>query len=216
MRLNGSTVEDYFADNLNSQLPVGFEAFRQASDQIQKTRISLAPLEAALLQTLVKAHGGKKWVEIGTLTGFSGYCILMASNGKLWTFEKDPAHAQRARDLFDEKNLSDRVQVIEGDASTTLASIAAQGPFDGVFIDGNKGAYGEYLQWAFDHLRPGGMVIADNVFLGGAIWSQNPEGPWSASVVQRMRDFLNRLFDPQLFTASLAPTSEGLAIGIKR
>ncbi|MBX2995178.1 MAG: class I SAM-dependent methyltransferase [Bdellovibrionaceae bacterium] len=216
MRSNGSTVEDYFSDKLTSQLPLGFEVFRQASDQFQKTRISLAPLEATLLQTLVKAHGGTKWVEIGTLTGFSGYCISQASKGHLWTFEKDPAHAARARELFRDQNLHDRITVVEGDASQTLASIVGEGPFDGLFIDGNKGAYGEYLQWALKNLRPGGMIIADNVYLGGAIWGEAQGSHWSASVVQRMREFLTVLFDPNLFTASVAPTSEGLAIAIKK
>ncbi|MFN7729782.1 MAG: O-methyltransferase [Bdellovibrio sp.] len=207
-------AEAFFAEKLRAQLPRGFEAFREASDQFKKTPISLAPLEAVLLQTLVRAHGGKKWVEIGTLTGFSGYCLVQASAGHLWTFEKDPAHAARARELFLQKNLSDHVTVIQGDAEQTLPSIESLGPFDGIFIDGNKGAYLAYLQWAMKNLRPGALIIADNIYLGGAIWSSGADPKWSASVVQKMQEFLNLLFDPRSFTSSLAPTSEGLAIAL--
>ncbi len=218
MRSNPSTVDTFFASLLSAQLPPGFQDFRAASDQLQKSSISLGLAEAGLLRMLVGLHGGSKWVEIGTLTGFSGFCLVEAlpKQAHLWTFEKDPRFAEQARRLFTQKRLASRVTLVEGDAALTLDQIEEQGPFDGIFIDGNKGAYGIYLDWAEKNLRPGSLIIADNIFLGNALWEgPSDQTPWSVTVIKKMHDFINRMMNPDHYQATIVPTSEGLLVAKK-
>jgi predicted O-methyltransferase YrrM len=186
---------------------------REFSRELSKEEISLSPVEARMMATLIAAHGAKKFVEVGTLTGYSALWILEAlgDNGQLWTFEKDAAHAKKAREIFAGKQ---NVTLVEGDAEATLPTIEKEGPFDGIFIDGNKGAYGRYLDWAEKNLRKGGLIIADNVFLRGAVHSGQSEA-WSKSVTATMRQVNERLADRCKYFGAIVPTSEGLFIATK-
>jgi predicted O-methyltransferase YrrM len=188
---------------------------REFSRELAKERISLSAVEARMMATIIAAQGSKKFVEIGTLTGYSALWILEAigDKGHLWTFEKDAAHAQKAREVFAGKS---NVTLMEGDAEQTLAQIESFGPFDGIFIDGNKGAYGKYLDWAEKNLRSGGLVIADNIFLGGSVWDSLGDERWSKSVVETMQKVNQRLADRNRYFGAIVPTSEGLFVAIKR
>jgi predicted O-methyltransferase YrrM len=219
MRSNPSPVENLFGSALESLLPPGFEIFRRASDEFQRSAISLGALEAGILSLFVSLHRGEKWVEVGTLTGFSAFCIAnrLPPNGHVWTCEKDPTYAAKARELFKMSGFEGKITVVEGDAEQTLAGLSARGPFDGIFIDGNKASYPMYLDWAESNLKKGALIVADNVFLGGAVW----EGPsdksnWNASTIQKMKDFSNRLLNSENYEAALIPTSEGLLVAKKK
>lgn len=187
---------------------------REFSRLLSKEQISLSAVEARMMAAMIAAHGAKKFVEIGTLTGYSALWILEAlgETGKLWTFEKDEAHAKKAREIFSGKK---NVVLMEGDAEMTLPTISGEGPFDGIFIDGNKGAYGRYLEWAEKNIRKGGLIIADNVFLGGSVAKDSKDERWSASVIETMRNVNRRLADRSKYFGGIVPTSEGLFIATK-
>lgn len=187
---------------------------REFSRQLSKEQISLSPVEARMMATLISANGAKKFVEVGTLTGYSALWILDAigDDGKLWTFEKDEAHAAKAREIFSGKK---NVVLMEGDAEETLPKISSEGQFDGIFIDGNKGAYGRYLDWAEKNVRKGGLIIADNVFLRGAVHTGTSEGSWSKSVIETMRTVNKRLADRSRYFGAIVPTAEGLFVAKK-
>lgn len=215
MRETPSTVENFFRDSLQAQLPLEFEHFRLETEKVGKSKLSLGVLEATLLQTLVRSHQGTKWIEVGTLTGFSALCIssVLPSEGHLWTFEKNPDYASSAKKSFVKFQLDSKITLVEGDAAILLPTIESSGPFDGIFIDGNKGAYLAYLQWAMKNLRSGALVVADNVFLDGATMKQNQETIWGAGVQERMREFISLILNPKYFTGTLIPTPAGLAVG---
>ncbi len=194
---------------------------RDFSDQLNKTGISLGHTEGRLLSTLVALHGCEKFVEIGTLTGSSGLWILqgLKKSGQLLTFENNPAHAEKAKiifakyhELFPQKN--QQTTVCLGNAEEELLKISNQGPFDGIFIDGNKSAYGRYLDWAEKNIRAGGLIIADNVFLSGGVWGEH-DHPFSDKQIQIMKDFNLRLADENKYQTCFVPTSEGLSVSIK-
>ncbi|MNT10850.1 putative O-methyltransferase [compost metagenome] len=167
----------------------------------------------------MRLHGCKKFVEIGTLTGLSAQYIFEAlpEGGELWTLEKDPKHAGMAQQAFAKMNVasSKKIHVIVGDARIELEKLAALGPFDGVFIDGNKAAYMDYLMWSEKNLRAGGLVLADNVFLSGAVWGDATTQKFSEKQVRVMQEVNLRLADKSLYTSSLIPTFEGLFAAIK-
>lgn len=191
---------------------------RQFADELGLGRISINPAEAQLIKTLIRLHGCRKFVEIGTLTGLSAQYIFEAlpEGGELWTLEKDPKHGECAERIFSNLDQSQKkIHLVMGDARVELEHLAAQGPFDGVFIDGNKAAYFDYLVWAEKNLRPGGLILADNIFLSGAVWGE-PAQRFSEKQVRIMQEFNKRLSDPALYESAIVPSFEGLYVAIKR
>lgn len=188
---------------------------RQRSTAAGLPDIQLTALDARLLEVLVRASGARRAVEIGTLGGYSGVAILrgLSADGTLDTFELEAAHAQVAEETFRKAGFADRARVHVGPAAERLRGIEGRGPFDVCFIDADKAGYPDYLDWAARNLRSGGLVIGDNAFLFGEVGTPKA-GPPSAAL-QAMRAFHERLASGREFRATVLPTGEGLAVGVK-
>ena len=181
--------------------------------------ISVGPDEGKLLDFLARSCGARKAVEIGTLAGYSGVWIARAlpSDGVLHTFEYSPRHAEVARRNFERAGVASKVRVHVGEAAERLRDIEAEGPFDFVFIDADKVGYGKYARWAAANTRPGGIVAADNAYLFGKLHLDPKQAGDDAPGVPAMRECLQVLSDPELFSScSMIPTGEGLAVGLRR
>jgi predicted O-methyltransferase YrrM len=129
-----------------------------------KTFLSVGAVEGRMLRLLVEAADAKSVVEIGTSTGYSGLWICMAlqsTGGRLTTFEIDRGRAELAREHFRKAGVEQMVTVVEGDAHQNIARLAA--PIDLVFIDADKEGYLDYLNKLLPIVRPGGLILADNV-----------------------------------------------------
>lgn len=192
---------------------------RKFATELGLARISVSASEASLISLLVKIHGCRKFVEIGTLTGLSAQYIFEAlpEGGQLWTLEKDPKHAEKAAQVFSKVSQeSKKISLVVGDAREELKNLSQFGPFDGIFIDGNKAAYYDYLLWAEKNLRPGGLILADNIFLSGAVWGDQTAQKFSEKQIRILKEFNQRLSDPNIYESAIAPTSEGLFIAIKK
>jgi len=123
----------------------------------------------ALLCVQATAVAATRILEIGTAIGYSGIWLARAlpPGGMLITMERDPARADEARKNFARAELSDRATVMVGDAARMLHKLA--GPFDVIFQDGDKNLYLPLLDKLVDLLRPGGVLITDNVLWGGDV-----------------------------------------------
>jgi caffeoyl-CoA O-methyltransferase len=177
--------------------------------------IQVAALDARHLEVLARLAGARRAVEIGTLGGYSGIAILrgMGDGGSLDTIELDPHHAEVAGESFRRAGFAARVRQHVGDAAKILPDLAASGPFDLVFIDADKEGYQDYLHWAAEHLKPGGLVIADNAFLFGEL-ADKPTGA-RATTIAAMQAFHMILANSGRFRATVLPTGEGLAVGVR-
>lgn len=174
--------------------------------------ISIRPFEGRLLQLLLRSIDARSVVEIGTLAGYSGVWIARAlsDGGRLYTLEKNSKHAAIARASFERAEVQDRVELLEGDAFDTLKKLSARAPFDFVFLDAQKTGYLDYLDWAAEHLRPGGMVAAHNAFRHGRVLApENDED-------HAMRAFNQKLANDPRFESGVIGTGDGMAVGIKR
>ena len=178
--------------------------------------IHVGPMDGLHLEVVARACGARKAVEIGTLAGLSGICILrgMGAEGRLHTLEREPRHAAIARESFDRAGLAGQVTIHVGPAGETLRALERESPFDLVFIDADKGGYPDYLAWAEENLRLGGVVLGDNAFAFGHVHEPgHPEADRAA--VEPIRRFLERLAGGGRFRATMVPTAEGLAMGVK-
>ena len=177
--------------------------------------IQIAPLDARHLEVLASVAGARRAVEIGTLGGYSGVSLLrgMGIGGVLDTIEIDARHAEVARESFRRAGYTTQARIHLGPALQVLPKLAAQGPFDLCFIDADKESYPDYLNWAADNLRPGGLVLADNAFLFGEL-ADKPTGA-RATAIAGMQAFHQILANSGRFRATVLPTGEGLAVGVR-
>lgn len=173
--------------------------------------INLDPYEGRMLQVLVAMSGAKKVIEIGTLAGYSGLWIArgLPADGKLITIEKSSKHASIARHHFDTAGFSDKVRVYQGNALQILQKIASDAPYDLVFIDADKPNYVKYLEWAVEHLRMGGTVMAHNAFWGGRILEPNHTDDHA------MIAFNDALANHPQLESTIIEVGDGLAVGVK-
>jgi predicted O-methyltransferase YrrM len=203
-------------------------AARQAREFVERELPELAPIsisatEGKILQLLMRLVGVKNMVEIGSLCGYSAFWMAEAlpAEGRLHAIEYEPLRAATIRRIADEAGgeLAQKITVHQGKAQDILPHLAAEAPFDMVFIDADKAAYPAYLDWAEQHLRVGGLIVGDNTLLfGAAIHDVPPAGDRapSRSAWQAMREFNARLANPERYHSVLLPTQEGMTIAIKR
>ena len=189
---------------------------RERSERAALPRIAVGPMDGLHLEVLARAIGARRGVEIGTLGGYSGVCLArgMGPQGVLHTFELDPARAELARASFELAGVGGQVRIHVGRALERLRDVEGEGPFDLVFIDADKQGYPAYLAWAEEHLRVGGIVLGDNAFAFGHVHETAPSGE-DAAAVAPLRAFAERLARGGRFRATMIPTAEGLALGVK-
>jgi caffeoyl-CoA O-methyltransferase len=178
--------------------------------------IAVGQMDGLHLEVLARAFGARKAVEIGTLGGYSGVCLLrgMGEGGVLHTFELEEKNAAVARESFEKAGFGKRAVVHVGPAQQTLRAIDALGPFDLCFIDADKAGYPAYLAWAAENLRIGGVVLGDNAFGWGGVAAADFGGHAQASI-EGLRTFSEALCRSGRFRATMLPTAEGLALGVK-
>lgn len=178
--------------------------------------IAVGKMDGLHLEVLARACGARRAVEIGTLGGYSGVCLLrgMGPEGLLHTLERDPRHARVARETFEQAGVASQVRLHLGPALEGLRAVEPQGPFDLVFVDADKRGYPDYLAWAEAHLRVGGVLLADNAFGFGHVHEAEPAGEDPESMAA-LRRFAERLVQGGRFLATMLPTAEGLAFGVK-
>jgi caffeoyl-CoA O-methyltransferase len=171
--------------------------------------IQVGPSEGRTIMLLLKLARAERVVEIGALAGYSAIWIARAlpPGGRLDTIESDPRHADVVRENIDEAGLGDRVRVHTGLALEILPRLEADGPFDAVFIDADKGNYDQYGRWAAQHVRPGGLLLGDNAFFFGNLLEDSP----AASAMRRFHEEARESFETVCI-----PTPDGLLLGIRR
>lgn len=171
--------------------------------------IQLAPSEAKLTGLLLRLAGAKKVVEVGTLAGYSALQLVRAlpPDGEVHTIEFDERHAAVAREVIAKAGESHRVTVHVGRGVDVLPTLEARGPFCAVFIDADKESYDLYGRWAARHVRPGGLLLGDNVFLFGQLLEASPR----AEAMRRFHEEARADFETVCI-----PTPDGLLLGVRR
>jgi predicted O-methyltransferase YrrM len=143
--------------------------------------ISVSAAQAMFLQLLVRSLRARRVLELGTLAGYSAIWMArgLEDGGTLVTCELDPHHAEVARRNFERAGVAAVVEQRVGPASASLDALAAEGagPFDLVFIDADKGGYPEYLRKVMGMVRPGSVIVADNVVRDGDVADATCEDP---------------------------------------
>ena len=126
-------------------------------------------LQGQLLSMLSELIQPTVAVEIGTFTGYAALCIArgLTPNGKLYTIEVNEEMEYLIQKYIDKAEMQDKIELLIGDAATIIPSLP--NPFDLVFIDAGKRFYSAHFDLVIDKVRPGGMILVDNVLWSGKV-----------------------------------------------
>ncbi|MBC7741060.1 MAG: class I SAM-dependent methyltransferase [Bdellovibrionaceae bacterium] len=187
---------------------------RAYSQQLGLEAISISATEASLIGFQLQMINAKKVVEVGTLTGLSALYILrsLPSDGFLWTLEKSPEHVALAEKVLGNDIKAKRCKIILGDAQEKLKELSSLGPFDAIFIDGNKAAYLDYFNWADANIRVGGIIFVDNIFLAGAVWGDETQQKFNFKQINAVQTMNQQAFSSPQLNSVVIPTEEGLLL----
>jgi predicted O-methyltransferase YrrM len=184
-----NAVDEYTAGLLIGPDPVLEQALRD-SEAAGLPPIAVTANQGRLLNLLVRIHGARRILELGTLGGYSTIWMArgLPAGGRLVTLELSPDYAAVAASNIARAGLSELVEQRVGPALESMAELRGEdgGPFDLVFIDADKQRTPEYFTAALEMTRPGGLILTDNVVLDGAVADPGNEDPR----VKGMRRFL--------------------------
>lgn len=209
--MDDKTARDAYVSELFAQEDEVLTWIQAESRRHNMPQISLSAPEGRLLQWLAQAVNARRIVEIGTLAGYSGTWLARAlpEDGMLYTLEVNSLHAQVSRTSFARSGLDARIQLLEGPALASLQKITAHAPFDLIFIDADKEGYPQYLAWALEYLRVGGVIASHNAFRGGRVLA--PE----ASDDGGMDQFNRALAAEPRLSSTIIAIGDGMSVGIK-
>jgi caffeoyl-CoA O-methyltransferase len=174
--------------------------------------MQIAPEQGAFMTLLTKTLKVRNAVEVGTFTGYSSLCIArgLADGGKLLCCDVSEEFTAIARRYWERAGVADRIELRLAPAVETLRALPADPPIDLAFVDADKEGYVDYWEEIVARLRPGGVMLVDNVFSAGRVVADDP-GP-VGTAIQRFND--HAAADVRVELAML-PIADGLTFARK-
>jgi predicted O-methyltransferase YrrM len=193
------------------------EALRGSKLSFADRLMATSPDQGQLLSTLVRATGARRAVEVGVFTGYSLLCTALAlpPDGRVIGCEINEEWAAIAADHVERAGVADRVEIRIGDARQTLADLLANGAagtIDFVFVDADKFNYLSYYESGLELLRPGGLMVVDNVLWHGRVAVEDADEPETLA----LREFNLRLHRDERIDLTVLPVNDGMTLAVKR
>lgn len=145
---------------------------KQTHIRTNHARMLSGAVQGQIMRMLVQLSGASRILELGTFTGYSAICLAsaMPEGGHLDTLEINDELEDLILEGFDRAGLADMISLHIGDCKETLRRFREEGrEYDLVYMDANKREYPEYYELIFDMVRPGGLILADNVLWDGKV-----------------------------------------------
>src|SRR2546423_15282040 len=168
-RFIDAAVEQFAHDHTESETDLYVRLREETYRAMQSPQMQVDVIEARFLQMLVRLSGAKSILELGMFTGYSALMMAEAlpDDGHLITCEIDPKAEAIARRYFAESPHGNKITIRMGPASETIKTLS--GPLDLVFIDADKINYSNYYEACFPLVKPGGLIVGDNVLWSGKV-----------------------------------------------
>ncbi|WP_374970479.1 O-methyltransferase [Terrabacter sp. BE26] len=170
--------------------------------------------QGQLLTMLARLIGARRAVEVGTFTGYSSLCIArgLAEGGSLLCCDVSVEWTAIGQRAWAAAGLADRIELRIAPAIDTLRALPAAADIDLVFIDADKPSYATYWEELVPRVRPGGLLLADNVLWGGRI--TDPEATDENTTA--LRAFNDRVASDERVEAMILTAFDGLTIARRR
>lgn len=190
-----------------------------AADPRAMMQISLE--QGAFMQVMASAIRARRALEVGVFTGYSSTAVALAlkamhgEDAELVACDISDGFVERARRTWRDADVEDVVSARIGPAADSLRALldeGAAGRFDMMFIDADKTSYGVYYDLGLELLRPGGLMLVDNMLWSGKVADESDQ---SADTVA-LRALAARIHGDERVVSTLAGIGDGLTIAVKR
>ncbi len=183
---------------------------RQATQALPEAHYQLAPEEGQLLRLLIELLGAKRFLEVGTFTGYSALTAALAMGDACHvdTLDIETRFVDVGRPFWEQAGVAGRIAVHIGPAVETLKSSAIQGPYDLALVDADKESYRAYYERCLELVRPGGVIAIDNTLWRGRV--ANPDDKREKTVA--MRNLNAAIHADERVTPVLIPMGDGLTL----
>lgn len=202
-------IDDYIVEHSQKEPELLAKLNRETNQKVMQPRMLSGHYQGRILSLLSKIKMPESILEIGTYTGYSALCLAegLTENGMLHTIDLNEELYDFQKKYFELSEHSKKIKQYLGDATEIIPDINSS--FDLVFIDADKPNYPRYFELVIDKMRPGGIILSDNVL-------------WSGKVVENIKDddestkallIYNKLLaeDPRVETVIL-PIRDGLTL----
>ncbi|HWF57031.1 MAG TPA: O-methyltransferase [Candidatus Dormibacteraeota bacterium] len=176
--------------------------------------MQVAPEQGAFLTVLTAALGAASAVEVGTFTGYSSLCIArgLVAGGHLLCCDVSEAWTAIGRRHWERAGVADRIELRIGPASETLRTLPGTATIDLAFVDADKRGYRDYAEQLIPRLRPGGVLLVDNVLWHGAVVEAGADADTNLAHIRAFNDWLagNRAVE-----SVMLPIADGVTLARK-
>ena len=203
-------LDAYAAHHTGPVPPIYADLKAETQAQTELPQMQVGPLVGRFLMMMARLTHAKRALEIGTFTGYSSLCIAegMPEGGHLLTCDVDPHATSIAQSFWKRAPWGERIELRLGPALDTLADL--EGPIDLAFIDADKTSYTAYWNAVVPLIRPGGVILVDNVLWSGEVLAPGDDDA-------RAIDALNQVVSQDdRVDHALLTLRDGLMLAIKR
>jgi predicted O-methyltransferase YrrM len=197
--------------------PDVLQELREETQKLSNSGMQISPEQGQLMFMLVKLVNAHKIVEIGTFTGYSStvMALAMPEDSQLIAFDISEEYTRTARIFWKKAGVDQRVKLVLGNAKESLKNFLQAGEQESVdlaFIDADKSSYAEYYEYCLQLIRPGGLILVDNVLWGGQVADASNHD----KDTEALRIFNAALSSDQRVDLCMVPIGDGLTIARKR
>lgn len=211
-------LRDYLLDHSLREAPVLAELRAASAEATRDISFwGIAPEQGQFMAFLVEALGARSILELGTFTGYSSLAMAMAmpSDGRLVTVDVSEEFTGIARTHWEKAGVADRIELRLAPALEALATLEAEGrhdSFDLAFIDAVKEEYADYYEHCLRLVRPGGLILVDNVLR----WGRVADPTVNDTKTRLMRAFNDKLHRDERISLTMVPIGDGLTMARRR
>ncbi|MFO7953623.1 O-methyltransferase [Thioalkalivibrio sp.] len=190
---------------------------RAETASLPEANMQIAPEQGQFMALLARLMGARRYLEIGTFTGYSALAIalVLPEEGEVVTLDKSASWAATARHYWERAGVAGRIRLELGEARNTLQALEAAGetgPFDLAFIDADKTGYPDYFEHCLRLVRRGGLILIDNTLWHGTVADPDNQRDDTCAI----RAFNDALHHDERIDLSLAPIGDGLTLARRR
>lgn len=208
--------EDYITSYIRELTPPRSGLLQELERYAQENRVPIVQPEVGqLLRTLLRLQKPSSILEVGTAIGYSA--ILMGESldddWNITTLERNLDIISLAQINIDRAGYSDRIRIIPGDALETFPHLTKK--YDFIFLDASKGHYLEFFNYSAELLKPGGLIVSDNVLYQGMVAEDSLVKRRKRTIVNRLREYLEHINSIEGYVSSIIPIGDGVALTYK-
>lgn len=212
-------TEDLYHYMLDSSLrePDVLRRLRKRTAELPDSQMQISPLQGQFMALLVKLMGARNTLEVGVYTGYSSLAVALAlpENGRVVACDISSEYTDIAKPYWQEAGVLPKIDLRLAPALDTLDELLGNneaGHFDFAFIDADKENYSPYYERCLQLVRPGGVILVDNVLWNGAVVDNSKQDVDTIAI----RQLNQQLLHDDRIDLSMLPLADGITMARKR